>query len=111
MRPVRQFDERLGMRLRGQVFYLRELGFGLLITPQGTQEPAQTVVAVRLGRVNSNRLAEMSDRPGGIAPISEDNAEIEMRQTVVLIQNQRLPQVRFGGFSRAQMHLGVTQIK
>jgi hypothetical protein len=40
MRPVGQFDERLGMRLRGQVFYLRELGFRLLITPKGTQEPA-----------------------------------------------------------------------
>ena len=110
MRPPGKADERRWRLLFRQALHLLELGLRLLLTAQGAPQPAQTVMSIRLGRVDPDRLAKMVGSLFGIVPCGQKNPKIQVRKPEGLIQSQRAPKVRLRSLCTVRMHFRVAQI-
>ena len=57
---------------------------------------------VRFRRVHPDRLAKMPVGLGGVVPVGQQDAEIQVRQPDIRIQAQRQPQMFLGLFSASK---------
>jgi len=89
-----------------QLFHLGEFGFRILFAAERKEESAQTVVGIRLRRIQADRLAEVPLRCRGIARRGQHDTKVQVREPQPRVQLLGLPQVIRGLLVVAHVHLG-----
>src|SRR5436305_14575158 len=107
--PSGETDERRGF-FRRQFLYLLEFGSSLMFAAERTQQPAQTVMSVRLGSIDADRVLKMTDGLVRIVACREEDAQVQVCESRVRIDQQRAPKVRFRRLVPIGTHFRVTEI-